>query len=375
MAHPLNHPIYNEKKKRIVQGYGIIQPRIAVSVHGAVLSRYTRLHENDSGIDPYTRVTSDVYQDIFGEGSFIGKGIYEVDSFEKVLSNRFPENRILSHDLLEGSYVRSGFASDVQLYEEYPPRYSMDISRRHRWIRGDWQIGNWFLPWVPNAQGKLTSNPISALSRWKIIDNLRRSLMPVALLAMLILGWTILPSPFFWTMTVLGIFIIPLLTMSGWHLTQKPKEITFSRHVENVFENTARNLLQGFFQVICLPYEAYISADAILRTLWRMYVSRKNMLEWNPSGFLQKQKENLFTIFLKMLFAPLLSAGVFYLLYTYYPSSLLLAAPFLLLWMLSPVVAYWISLPIRRSRQPSRRTRKSIFGSLPAGRGRSSTLM
>ncbi|NOT76035.1 MAG: cyclic beta 1-2 glucan synthetase [Cyclobacteriaceae bacterium] len=347
MAHPLNRPIYDEVKKRVVKGYGIIQPRIAVSVHGAVLSRYTRLHENDSGIDPYTRVTSDVYQDIFNEGSFIGKGIYEVDTFERVLNNRFPENRILSHDLLEGSYVRSGFASDVQFYEETPPRYSMDISRRHRWIRGDWQIGTWFLPWVPNAQRKLTSNPISALSRWKILDNLRRSLVPIALLTMLVLGWTLSSFPLFWTVTVLGILIIPTLTMSGWHLTQKPKEVTFSSHAENVFDNTSKGLLLSLFEVICLPYEAFISADAIGRTLIRMFITRKNMLEWNPSGFLQKQKENLFTLTLKMFFAPLLSAALIYLLINYYAFSFYLAIPFLVLWILSPAVAYWVSIPIK----------------------------
>ncbi len=347
MAHPLNLPIYNEKKKRIVEGYGIIQPRIAISVHGAVLSRYTRLHENDSGIDPYTRVTSDVYQDVFAEGSFIGKGIYEVDTFEKILSNRFPENRILSHDLLEGCYVRSGFASDVQFYEEYPSRYSMDIARRHRWIRGDWQIGNWFLPWVPNGRSKLTSNPISALSRWKIFDNLRRSLVPIALLIMLVLGWTVMGLPIFWTLVVLGILVIPSVTMSGWHLIQKPKEITFSRHVENVFENTSKSLAQSAFTIVCLPYEAFISIDAILRTLWRIVITHRNMLEWNPSGFFQNQRETLFTIFLNMLFAPLLSASLFYVLYTYFPFSLYLASPFLIAWIISPVIAWWISLPIK----------------------------
>ncbi|CAN5249419.1 glucoamylase family protein [soil metagenome] len=347
MAHPLNAPIYDEKKKRVIEGYGIIQPRIAVSVHGATLSRYTRLYENDSGIDPYTRVTSDVYQDIFGEGSFIGKGIYEVDTFEKVLSNRFPDNRILSHDLLEGSYVRSGFASDVQLYEEYPSRYSIDSSRRHRWIRGDWQIGNWFLPWVPNAKGKFTSNSISALSKWKIFDNLRRSVVPIAMLLMLLLGWTVLAVPLFWTLAVIGIMLIPSISMSGFHLTQKPKEISFSRHVGNVFQGSVRSLLQALFQIMLMPYDAYLSIDAILRTHWRILISRRNMLQWNPSGFLQKQKENLVTIYLKMLFAPVIATATFYLLNNYFPDSILFAIPFLLAWALSPLVAYWISLPVK----------------------------
>ena len=140
MAHPLNRARYDEDKQRVCEGYGILQPRVAVSLPGTNRSRYARLYGSEPGIDPYTRAVSDVYQDLFGEGSFIGKGIYEVDAFERALKGRFPENRILSHDLLEGCYARAGLLSDVQLYEEYPSRYSADVSRRHRWIRGDWQI-------------------------------------------------------------------------------------------------------------------------------------------------------------------------------------------------------------------------------------------
>ena len=350
MSHPLNHPIYDAKKKRITQGYGIIQPRLAISLHGATRSLYTRLHENDSGIDPYTRVTSDVYQDIFGEGSFIGKGIYDVDTFEKVLADRFPENRILSHDLLEGSYARCGFASDIQFYEEYPPRYTADVLRRHRWIRGDWQIGNWFLPWVPDEKRRLTRNPVSLLSKWKIFDNLRRSLIPVVLLLILLLSWTILSSSFFWTMWVLVIMLIPSLGISGWSLIQKPKEITFSRHLKIVFRNTIRNILQGLFTLTCLPYESFISLGAISRSLWRMLVTRKNMLEWNPSGLLQPNKENFFTLYATMWFAPALSVITYFTLIKYFPAAIYLAAPFLILWALSPAIVYWVSRPIQTFR-------------------------
>ena len=194
MAHPLNKALYNEKKKRVVDGYGILQPRVSVSLAAANRSFYAKMHGSDAGIDPYTRAVSDLYQDLFGEGSFIGKGIYEVAIFEKVLNKRFPENRILSHDLLEGCYIRSGLVSDIQLYEEYPSKYSEDTSRRHRWIRGDWQIGNWMLPWVNNADNRLVKNPLSFLSKWKIFDNLRRSFIPIALTALLILGWSVLSS-------------------------------------------------------------------------------------------------------------------------------------------------------------------------------------
>ena len=153
MAHPLNRPRYDEAQQRICDGYGILQPRIAESLSGDSKSWYARLWGGETGIDPYTRVVSNIYQDVFGEGSYIGKGIYDVDAFEKALGGRLPENRILSHDLIEGCYARSGLLSDVQLYEEYPSQYSMDVSRRHRWIRGDWQIASWLRSKVPAFGG------------------------------------------------------------------------------------------------------------------------------------------------------------------------------------------------------------------------------
>ena len=180
MAHPLNRPLYDEDLKRVVAGYGILQPRVGISLPGTNRSRYARMCASEPGVDPYTRTVSDVYQDLFGEGSFIGKGIYEVETFELALGGRFPDNRILSHDLLEGCYARAGLLTDVQLYEEYPATYSADVNRRHRWIRGDWQIAQWVLPWVPGPDGRLRKNPLSMLSRWKIFDNLRRSLTAAA---------------------------------------------------------------------------------------------------------------------------------------------------------------------------------------------------
>ena len=225
MAHPLNRARYDEDKQRVTEGYGILQPRVAVSLPGANRSRYARLCGSEPGIDPYTRAVSDVYQDLFGEGSFIGKGIYDVDAFERATGGRFPENRILSHDLLEGCYARAGLLSDVQLYEEYPSRYSADVSRRHRWIRGDWQIAQWLLPCVPGPDARLQKNPLSMLSRWKIFDNLRRSLTSAALTLLLLLGWTVLSSAWFWTLSVIGIILIPSLITSVLDVLQKPGDV------------------------------------------------------------------------------------------------------------------------------------------------------
>ena len=183
MAHPLNRPVYDPRPSGASStATRILQPRVGISLPSAGTLAYARLFGGDAGIDPYTRAVSDVYQDLFGEGSFIGKGIYDVDAFERALDGRFPENRILSHDLIEGCYARSGLVSDVQLYEDYPSRYSADVKRRHRWIRGDWQIAPWLLPRVPTAAtARAKRNPLSALSRWKIFDNLRRSLVAASL--------------------------------------------------------------------------------------------------------------------------------------------------------------------------------------------------
>ncbi len=346
MGHPLNAPVYDETKKRITEGYGIIQPRIAISLHGATISRYTKMYENDSGIDPYTRVTSDVYQDVFGEGSFIGKGIYDVDAFEKTLNNRFPENRILSHDLLEGSYARCGFASDVQFYEEYPSRYSMDIARRHRWIRGDWQIGNWFLPLVPNVNNRLHKNPVSGLSRWKIFDNLRRSIIPVALFAFTILIWLLLSDVWFWMLCITGIVLLPSVIISIWNVLRKPPEIANAQHFNNAINATYKNFLQTSFMLVCLPYEAFVSLDAICRTLWRMIVTGKKLLEWNPSGLIQKREESIRDTYSTMWFAPVSALATTALLFYYRPEHLFIALPVILAWVISPALVWWLSKPL-----------------------------
>jgi hypothetical protein len=284
MAHPLNRARYDEGVQRVVAGYGILQPRVAVSLPGTNRSRYARMCASEPGIDPYTRVVSDVYQDLFGEGSFIGKGIYEVDAFERSLGGRFPDNRILSHDLLEGCYARAGLLSDVQLYEEYPAGYSADVRRRHRWIRGDWQIARWLLPGVPGPDARLRKNPLSMLSRWKIFDNLRRSLTAAALTHLLLLGWTVLPSAWFWTLAVIGILLIPSLTAAILNAFQKPVDVTRGQHLAAAVRATGRHLLQAAFTLVCLPYEAFFSLDAMLRTVGRMLITHQRLLQWDPSG-------------------------------------------------------------------------------------------
>jgi len=284
MSHPLNRPVYDPGKDRIVSGYGILQPRVAVSLPGTNLSRYARMWGSDAGVDPYTRVVSDVYQDLFGEGSFIGKGIYDVEAFELVLKDRFPENLILSHDLIEGCYARSGLISDVQLYEAYPSGYIADVSRRRRWIRGDWQLLRWLFPGVPGLNVVFRKNPISILSRWKILDNLRRSLVPLALILLLLLGWTVLRSPWISTAAVMGIVVVPSLITALMGLFRKPGDVRMRQHLSGSGHSFMESLSQAMFIFICLPHEAWFSTAAILRTLGLMVVSGKGLLEWNSQS-------------------------------------------------------------------------------------------
>jgi cyclic beta-1,2-glucan synthetase len=344
LAHPLNHAVYSEKKKRIVDGYTILQPRVSNSLPDETSSSYARIHGNEPGTDPYTRAVSDVYQDLFGEGSFIGKGIYNVAAFEKTLENRFPDNRILSHDLLEGCYTRSALVTDVQLYEEYPVQYIADMQRRHRWIRGDWQIASWIFPFVKGYDRKLHKNPVSILSRWKIFDNLRRSLVPLSLLILFVFGWVISNSPLLWTTIVAIIIGLPFIIGFVWDLITKPGDVIFSQHFIYTLRTAKDRFIQLLVTIITLPYEAYLNTDAILTTLWRMLVSRKKLLQWNPFTNQQNQK-NIVHYYRKMWFAPFF-AGLLFIYLTYFsPFTLIFALPLLIVWGAAPFVAWLLSRP------------------------------
>jgi cyclic beta-1,2-glucan synthetase len=350
MAHPLNHPEYSTQKRRVTEGYGVLQPRVDTSIPVTTTSLYLHMQGSVSGIDPYTRVTSDVYQDLFEEGSFIGKGIYDVDIFEQAFRNVFQENRILSHDLLEGCYVRSGLLSDVFLYEENPAQYESDLRRHHRWIRGDWQIAAWLLPYVTTGKGHMTRNKLSTLSRWKIFDNLRRSLLPVSLLSVLLLGWFILPFPWFWTLAVSTIILLPPIIASAWQLLHKPADLTIQAHLSEVIGNLKITLIRFVFGLSILPYEAFQYVDAILRALWRMIVSRRKLLEWTPSATItSKNRTALLSAYRSLAIAPLLAlVCAAFLLKN--PQAFVVASPILLLWLAAPALVWRLSKPVTEDR-------------------------
>jgi cellobiose phosphorylase len=360
MAHPLHRPRFDEAKQRITEGYGILQPRVAVSLPGTNRSRYARLYGGEPGIDPYTRAVSDVYQDLFHEGSFIGKGIYDVDALRQALDGRFPENRILSHDLLEGCYARSGLLSDVQLYEDYPSRYSLDVSRRYRWIRGDWQLLGWLWPRVPGPGKDWRKNPLSGLSLWKLFDNLRRSLVPPALTLLLLSGWLTLPPAWIWTVSVVAIIMIPPLVASIQDLFQKARDVGLKPHLASTMHATERHLSLASFTLVCLPYEALFSLEAIVRTLTRLVIHRR-LLEWNPSGEGEHlRRTDLAASLRSMWIAPSLSLATLICLALLSPSALWAAGPVLALWLASPAIVWWIGRPLAH-RRANLSTEQTIF--------------
>ncbi|MCW8930905.1 MAG: cyclic beta 1-2 glucan synthetase, partial [Gammaproteobacteria bacterium] len=348
IAHPLNRPVYDAARGRVVEGYAILQPRASISLTSAGQSRFSKLFAGESGIDPYTREVSDVYQDVFGEGSFIGKGIYDVDAFRQAIDGRFPDNLILSHDLLESGYARSALVTDVDLIEEHPDSYAIDVSRRHRWIRGDWQLAGWLLPSVPGPNGGDASrqrNPLSALSMWKIFDNLRRSLVSPALLALLLGGWLFGPgSVWFWSLSVVIVIFLPGALSSIIEFIRKPSERNWLVHLQQTGKATGHPLAHALLSLALLPYEALICLDAILDSGVRMLFTRRGLLLWHMSSYATRNaRRTLPDFIMEMWIAPVL---VLILTISLSDTELLFCAPILLLWLVSPAIVWWISLPL-----------------------------
>ena len=357
LAHPLNRPVYDAGKGRIVEGYAILQPRASISLTSAGRSRFTKLFAGESGIDPYTREVSDVYQDVFGEGSFIGKGIYDVDAFRQAVDGRFPDNLILSHDLLESGYARSALVTDVDLIEEHPASYAIEASRRHRWIRGDWQLAGWLLPRVPGPAGsngrraKRQPNPLTSLSRWKILDNLRRSLVSPSLLVLLAGGWLFGPgSAWFWSLLVAAVVFLPALLGSVIELVRKPEERDWQVHLVLTSKTVGRSLAIALLTLILLPYDTWICLDAILRSGVRMLFTQRGLLLWQlPSYAVRNRRRSLGDFFREMWIAPVVAValGAALVMRGGAPTAAwLYAFPILSLWLVSPIAGWWISRPL-----------------------------
>ncbi|MDX1663143.1 MAG: glucoamylase family protein [Candidatus Promineifilaceae bacterium] len=349
LAHPLNRARFAPQSRRIVAGYTILQPRTEIKPTSANQSIFTQAFTGDAGLDLYTRAVSDVYQDLFGEGIFVGKGIYDVDAFERSLAGRVPENSLLSHDLFEGIHGRAGLVTDIVLYEEYPPHYLIHVRRSHRWMRGDWQLLPWLLPLVPTVEG-WRPNPLSLIDRWKVVDNLRRSLLAVSLVLLLLAGWTFLPgSPVVWTVVAVMTPAVALLTGVAMVLVRRLGGASWSDVLAPLQDSALRWLLFISF----LPYEAVLKFDAVLTTLSRLLITRRHLLQWTTAAHTVRlfgEDVSPAVSWRNMISNPLLAVAATLTIFLLNPAALRVAFPLLLSWFCAPYLSYIISRPLREER-------------------------
>ena len=344
IAHPLNQAVVDQRTHIVTEGYGILQPRMSISLQSASRSRLAALYSGKTGFDIYTLAVSDVYHDLFGEGIFTGKGIYEVDVMLQVLDRRFPENALLSHDLIEGTYARAALVSDIQLIDDYPSHFSAYSRRKHRWVRGDWQIMRWLRTWVPDFYGRLIPNPIPLISRWKIIDNLRRSLLEPSLVLLLLSSWFWLPGrPGYWTAAILLMWFTPVLSGLLFALARIPDS---RRELPAWACECARGFLDNAVITACnlifLLHQALVSVDAIVRAVSRVSVSRKKLLEWETAAEAEMgSAKSQVDVYLE--WTPPIAAAVAAVIGLARPEALPAALLLLLPWMASPELARWLN--------------------------------
>lgn len=337
ISHPLNRAVIDDKKNIVVEGYGIIQPRIIMDMESSNKSLFTRIFAGSGGIDPYSTAVSDIYQDLFGEGIFTGKGIYDLQVFQNVLKENIPENTVLSHDLLEGSYIRVGLATDIKLVDGYPEKYSSYIMRQHRWTRGDWQLIKWLY-------GSYSKN-INSLSKWKILDNMRRSLLPMFLLLTIFLSIIFFPGNVYIGLGLVVINILfPIINMVLEGILYKRFKIQRMKLNGNLILGYKTYIYQGILSFIFLPHEAIMLIDAITRTMYRVFISKKNLLEWTTAFDMEKRlKNDMASYFTRMKENIILSILLVVLTYVFRPENLTISTVIAILWIIGPILAYIIS--------------------------------
>ncbi|MGH7385863.1 MAG: glycosyl transferase, partial [Candidatus Rokuibacteriota bacterium] len=348
MAHPLNRPAFDVRAGRVVDGHAVLQPRITPTIPAdSGTSFFQRTFAGPAGIDPYATATSDVYQDLFGEGSYTGKGIYDVAVFSAALEGRVPENSLLSHDLFEGIFARAGLVTDIELFEEFPTDYEVAASRQYRWARGDWQL----LPWVVTGDviGGTRGEGIPLIGMWKIVDNLRRTLSPPTAWLALVAAWT-LPhdAPAVWTTFILAMLALPALVPALAEVIPTRAGISKRTHIRGVGRSFGLAASQTALGVTFLAHQAWLMSDAVTRTLVRLYLTRRRLLEWTAAAQAESElSRDVGGAYRRMRGALVLTVAASALLLLLRPESAALAGPLLVLWALSPVAARWVSRPPR----------------------------
>jgi cyclic beta-1,2-glucan synthetase len=352
MAHPLNRAIIDPNKRIVTAGYGILQPRVGVSVQSAARSRLAGIYSGQTGFDIYTRAISDVYQDLYGEGSFTGKGIYEVSALHTVLERRFPRNSLLSHDLIEGAYARAGLATDIEVIDDYPSHYSAYTRRQHRWVRGDWQIAQWLFSRVPDESGRFVRNPISTISRWKILDNLRRSLVDSLTLILLVAGWLGLPGgALYWTAITLFLLFAPTLVQLAFSMGRAMAS-EMAGDVREALIGFLQSILVSLLNLVFLPHQTMLSLDAIVRSLVRRFITGQRLLEWETAAEAESSVGKRTPVDRYLAATPVFALALGAAIAFFRPKSLFIAVPILILWGLESAITVWLNRRPREQNQP-----------------------
>ena len=353
IAHPLNQAELDASGTRVIRGYGVIQPRVGTTLGSTSQSIFARVYGGRAGIDPYTTAVSDVYQDLFAEGVYIGKALYDVDAFEAALAGRIPDNRMLSHDLFEGLYARTALATDVELLDDQPSGYAVHAGRQHRWVRGDWQLASWLLPWVPRRGGGTRPNDLPVLGRWKIFDNLRRSLLAPSMVALLVLAWLAMPrTAGVWMGVVAVALTTPIFARLATALVRPDDRAWSPAFFGTLWGDLRANFLQVLLATTLMLDQAILMLDAIGRTLYRVAVGH-NLLEWMTASDAERRSARgggglLGRMWLGSLASISLAVGMI----LWAPASLPLALPILVAWAVAPLVAAWISKPLPPRARP-----------------------
>jgi len=339
ISHPLNRVEIDAATRVRKRGFTIIQPRVSIALPGATATRFTRVFADTMGTDPYCQTVSDAQQDLFGEAMYHGKAIYDVHAFRTVLENRFPAETLLSHDLIEGAHAGVGLASDIELFEDLPLDYITFTRRQHRWIRGDWQIAPWIWPRVP-APGGTRPNPLSIVNRWRLLDNLRRSMVPIASLLLLLFGWLISAAPGVWSLVVGLAIAIPALAPLLDRLARRVQGTVYG------WRGAADELVRTAVMIAFLPHQAWLSMDAIVRAVYRRKISRRQLLEWQTAEAAGTQLHRHMNTFRQML--AISGLAVILMMVLRAQGSFFRASFFLVFWMASPLVLIWLSRPAGR---------------------------
>jgi cyclic beta-1,2-glucan synthetase len=357
-AHPLNRPVLDAETGMVKQGYALIRPRVAVSMEAAGRSRLANIFSGHTGFDPYATSVSDLYQDLYGRASFTGKGIYDVRAFDEAVGDRFPENAILSHDLIEGEYARTGLLTSVELVEDCPTTYEAFAKRKHRWVRGDWQLLQWLGKRAPAPRGERVRNPLPFLSRWKMFDNLRRSFFEISLLLLFVAGWFTVEDTTRWTLAVLALLQLAAYADLTLTIGSAPERRFWPAFVRNVGERVFESHREAFLTLVFIPHQACIMADAIARTLVRRFVTKRNLLEWQTMAQSEAADAAKIGVMARYLY---LSCGIAAVLLACAHSSSLVALV-CSIWITAPLVVGWLDQPLPNARGLSESDREFLRG-------------